>query len=156
DPAVNMRLVNLTVRVLLSSEQVVDETLANATLAFRRAANMLAQEGDRIVFEGLRQRPGIDDLEFVTNGTVEPQRGLADLRRRQLFLPLEITEDRTVGQAVVSAVVEATQQLEDNFNPGPFACVLGSVLFTGVHDPSQSLVLPADRIAPLLKGGPLL
>jgi hypothetical protein len=34
--------------------------------------------------------------------------------------------------------------------------VLGSELFNRVHDPSKSLVLPADRITPLLKGGPLL
>jgi uncharacterized linocin/CFP29 family protein len=153
---VNIKLVNVTVRVELSSEQVADETLTNAMLAFRRAANILAQEEDRIVFEGLRQRPQEDDSKFVASGKVEPHQGLADLPKRRLFPRLETHGNRTIGQAVVSAVVDATQRLENTFNPGPFACVLGSDLFTGVHDPSQSLVLPADRIAPLLKGGPLL
>jgi Encapsulating protein for peroxidase len=52
--------------------------------------------------------------------------------------------------------VKSIHRLEDNFNPGPFACVLGNELFDRAHDPSPSLVLPADRITPLLKGGPLL
>src|SRR5262249_21133734 len=150
------KLVNLTVRVLLSSEQVADESLANAVLAFRRAANILAQEEDRIVFGGLRQGPQSDDSKFVTNDRVQPQPGLADLPTRRFFTGIDFPNRKAIGRAVVSAVVDATQQLEDHFNPGPFACVLGSELFTGVHDPSQSLVLPADRIAPLLKGGPLL
>jgi uncharacterized linocin/CFP29 family protein len=155
-PGINQKLINLTAKVELTSEQVADETLTNALLTFRRAAHILAQEEDRIVFEGLRQRPQSQDSRFVTNGRVEPQQGLADLPNRRLFTTFETNGGRSIGQAVVSAVVDATQRLEDSFNPGPFACVLGSRLFTGVHDPSQSLVLPADRIAPLLKGGPLL
>ena len=155
-PEVNLKLVNLTAKVELSSEQIADETLSNAILVFRRAANILAQEEDRIVFEGLRQRPQAEDSKFVANDRVEPLPGLADLPKRQLFSGLDLDGGKSVGQAVVSAIVDATQNLEDNFNPGPFACVLGSELFTKVHDPSQSLVLPADRIAPLLKGGPLL
>jgi uncharacterized linocin/CFP29 family protein len=153
--AVNVRLLNLTVRVELSSEQVADETLTNALLAFRRAANILAQEEDRIVFEGLRQQPQNLDSKFVLNDRVEPQEGLADLPKRRLFPGFD-TAGISTGQGVITAVVNATQLLEDSFNPGPFTCVLGSELFTGVHDPSQSLVLPADRITPLLKGGPLL
>ena len=56
----------------------------------------------------------------------------------------------------MSAVVNAIHRLEDSFHPNPFACVLGNTLFDRVHDPSRSLVLPADRITPMLKGGPLL
>ena len=55
--AANLKLVNLTVRVELTSEQVADETLSNAMLAFRRAANILAQEEDRIVFAGFGRWP---------------------------------------------------------------------------------------------------
>ena len=64
--------------------------------------------------------------------------------------------NKTVGQAVVSAVVDAIRRLEDNSNSSPFACVLGNELFNEVHDPAPSFVLPSDRITPLLKGGPLL
>ena len=149
----NLKLMNLTVNVLLSSEQVADEALANATLAFRRAANILAQEEDRIVFEGFGRGFPNDDSPIVVS-KVE-QQGLADLRARQKFSGLGIPPNLT-GQAVVSAVVKAIHQLEDNSHPAPFACVLGNALFDLVYEPAQSLALPADRITPLLKGGPLL
>jgi len=164
---VNLKLINLTVNVQLSSEQVADETLSNALLAFRRAANILAQEEDRIVFAGFRRGPRRDDSEFVVNA-VEAQRGLADRpTRRQRFADLKETNGnpvdlantkdlRVIGQLVVTAVVNAIRELEESSNPAPFACVLGNFLFNKVHEPSESLVLPADRITPLLKGGPLL
>jgi uncharacterized linocin/CFP29 family protein len=155
-PDVNVKLVNLTVKVELSSEQVADETLSNAILAFRRAASIIALEQDQIVFDGFGQTPRGEDSEYVANN-VNPQRGLADLPARRRFSGFDApVADRSRGRAVVSAVVNAIHRLEDNFNPAPFACVLGNGLYDGVHDPSESLVLPADRITPLLKGGPLL
>src|SRR5438093_13095890 len=64
--SLNLRLVNLRVHVDLSTEQVADETMVNALLAFRRAGNILAQEEDRIVFNGY-QRGGQDAPQFVAN-----------------------------------------------------------------------------------------
>ncbi len=149
--AANLKLVNLTVKVELSSEQVADETLSNALLVFRRAANILGQEGDRIVFEGFDR--GDPNSPYVAN-SIRPQKGLADLPARYDFARLDRTID--AGQAVVKAVVRAIRRLEENSNPGPFACVLGNNLFDDVHTPTSSMVLPADRVSPLLKGGPLL
>jgi uncharacterized linocin/CFP29 family protein len=149
---VNVRLVNLAVTVELSSEQVADETLTNALLMFRRAASILAQEQDRVVFEGLRRRPRSDDSKFVTNADIEPQRGLADLPSRWgKFTRFTPEPGETIGQAVIRQIEEATGALADKHNPGPFACVLGGHLYTKVNSPTPSLVLPADRIAPLLK-----
>jgi hypothetical protein len=116
--AVNVRLLNLTVRVELSSEQVADETLTNALLAFRRAANILAQEEDRIVSKVYGQQPQNLDSKFVLNDRVEPQEGLADLPKRRLFPGFD-TAGISTGQGVITAVVNATQLLEDSFNPGP-------------------------------------
>lgn len=154
--AVNLRLINLTVKAQLSSEQVADETLANALLVFRRAANILAQDTDLIVFEGYQR--GGQDSEFIAN-TVPPQKGLADLfARRYDFEVVDLSKlpPERHGHQIVPAVVDAIQDLEDRFHLGPFACVLGNDFFDAVHTPSKALVLPADRIAPLLKGGPLL
>ena len=150
--AANRKLVNLTVNVLLSSEQVADEALSNAILAFRRAANILALEEDQIVFAGFGIGLLADDSKFVANN-VEQQQGLADLAARQRFPGLA---GAVTGDAVIKAVVRAIRQLEDNFNPGPFACVLGNTLYDAVYTPSASLVLPADRLTPQLNGGPLL
>jgi uncharacterized linocin/CFP29 family protein len=148
--AVNLRLVNLTVKAELTSEQVADETLSNALLVFRRAANILAQESDVIVFEGY-ERGGPNSV-YVAN-QIQPQKGLADLPARFDFEPVASPGD---GGSIVRAVVTAIQQLEDRFHPGPFACVLGREFFDKVHTPTDAMVLPADRITPLLKGGPLL
>jgi hypothetical protein len=120
-------------------------------LAFRRAANILAQEQDRIVFDGFD--PGDGTQNFVAN-RVRPQKGLADRPAR--LSRFESFRRNATGSAVVAAVVAAIGRLENALNPGPFACVLGNTLFDKAHEPSQSLVLPADRIKPLLKEGPLL
>jgi uncharacterized linocin/CFP29 family protein len=150
-PSVNLKLVNLTVKVELSSEQVADETLANAMLAFRRAANILAQGADKIVFDGFV--PGVTTLNaFVNSSGVGAQKGLADGAARRHFDPIGAA---LIGTDLVRAVVKAIRKLEDRFHSGPFACVMGNELFDAAHDPSFSLVLPADRITPLLKG-PLL
>src|SRR5258708_3092918 len=62
--SLNLRFVNLQVHVELSSEQVADETMMNALLVFRRAANILAQQEDRIVFDGYL-RGSDQDSKFV-------------------------------------------------------------------------------------------
>ena len=148
--SVNLKLVNLTVKVELSSEQVAEETLSNAMLAFRRAANILAQREDRIVFRGFE--PGETLSAFVNSSGVGAQVGLADRNARRQF---DEINGALLGPALVSAVVKAIGKLEDHSNVGPFACVMGNKLFEAAHDPTFSLVLPADRITPLLKG-PLL
>lgn len=155
-PDVNVKLVNVTVNVSLSSEQVADDTLSNALFAFRRAANILAQEEDRVVFEGFGQSPRGQDSVYVVNNP-PPQRGLADLFGRRRFTSFEPPQAGTrLGPLVLAAIVRAINTLEENLNPAPFACVLGNTLFQAVYEPTGSLVLPSDRITPLLKGGPLL
>jgi uncharacterized linocin/CFP29 family protein len=149
--SVNLKLVNLTVRVELTSEQVAEESLSNAMVAFRRAANILAQETDRIVFQGYGR--GDPNSNYVAN-SIRPQKGLADLPSRFGFP--DLPNAPSAGERVVSAVIDAIDRLEDSSNPEPFACILGNYLFEEVHRPTPSMVLPADRIRPLLKGGPLL
>jgi uncharacterized linocin/CFP29 family protein len=160
----NLQLVNLTVKVELSTEQVADETLSNAMLVFRRAASILALAEDRIVFEGYK-RGGKHDPKFVVNDQINAQKGLADTKALANFQPFDPTTVvaagpavagvNATGVAVVSEVVKAIARLEDDLNPGPFACVLGNNLFEAVQQPSFAFVLPSDRITPLLKG-PLL
>jgi uncharacterized linocin/CFP29 family protein len=153
--SVNLKLVNMTVKVELSSEQVADETMSNALLAFRRAANILALEQDRVVFAGYLRGFISENSKIIVN-TVSPQKGLADLFARREFATLSLTPGDKDGRLVVTAVVNAMTTLEGRSNPTPFACVLGNILYEAVHDPSASLVLPADRVTPLLRGGPLL
>ena len=171
DPSVNQQLVTLTVKVQLSSEQVADENLANALLAFRRAANVLAQNEDAIVFNGYAaSSPGKPATAastrvkpYLTSGPDAV--GLVDIAQPLKNITTQFIKDATgkatkdkepVGPLLVPKVVEAITHLEKNSNPGPFACVLDNKLFEAAHEPSSfSLVLPSDRLLPLLKG-PLL
>jgi len=154
--AVNLKLVNLTVKVKLSSEQIADEALSNALLAFRRAANILALEQDLVVFAGYARGFPDENSTFVTN-QAGPHKGLADLPARSTFdlLGSPASMD-ALGQSVVGATVRAMNTLETASNPSPFACVLGNNLYEAVHNPSSSMVLPADRMTPMLRGGLLL
>ncbi len=86
--SVNLKLVNMTVNVELSSEQVADETMSNALLAFRRAANILALEQDRVVFAGYLRGFVSENSKIIVN-TVSPQKGLADLFARRDFATLK-------------------------------------------------------------------
>ena len=53
----------------------------------------------------------------------------------------------------MSKIAEAISNLENRGHLGPFALVLGSNLFIAAYSPEpNSLVLPADRIKPLLEG----
>ena len=60
-----LKLFNLTVKVELSSEQVTEEALSSALLAFRRAANNLAQVEDELVFNGFDEKAArtADDID---------------------------------------------------------------------------------------------
>jgi uncharacterized linocin/CFP29 family protein len=147
-----LKLFNLTVNVVLSSEQVAEEALSSALLAFRRAANTLAQVEDDLVFNGFNKnvaRTGRTASIVVTHpDTLE---GLAEVNRGSKTKLR--TKGGDVGEKLVTAVVKAISDLEDDSHSGPFACVLGSNLFEEAHKPREkSMVLPADRITPLLNG----
>lgn len=154
-----IKLYNLAVKVELSNQQVADEAVPSAILAFRRAANILARVQDDIVFNGFnpankvgRQQASkhTPTNEVVTN---RPDRlsGLADSHDTARVANVIVKN----GPDVVRAVARAIAELEDSSYTSPFACVLGNDVFVAVHTPESNLVLPADRIAPMLNG-PLL
>ena len=153
-------LTKISVNVYLKSAQVEQQDLYDAHILFRRAANFIARVEDRIVFGGqpcASPDPrlfGIQPYVYRVSGG-EQFRGL-------------IAEAVNAGQHtvirrgaptenLVTAVAQAISDLENEGHLGPFGLVLGSNLFVMAHTPSSSLVLPADRIKPLLgEGGALL
>jgi len=155
-------LTKISVNVYLTSAQLCQPDLSSALILFRRAANLIARVEDRIVFGG---QPGPDPNPLILNirppifrvSSGEQFRGLiAEARALTnpshcIPVPIGSLPDR-----IVTAVATAISNLEDHGHLSPFALVLGSNLFIMAHDPSPSLVLPADRIKPLLGGGPLL
>ena len=146
---------NLTVNVLLSSEQVADETLANATLAFRRAANILAQEEDRIVFEGFGRGFPNEDSPIVVN-KVEHSRDSPICVRDGNSLVWEFHRSLHGSSRCIRGGEgdSASWKTTHTLLPSLACWATHSLIVYTNH--AQSLALPADRITPLLKGGPLL
>jgi len=175
-----LKLFNLRVFVELSNEQVADESLSSALLAFRRAANTLAQVEDDIVFNGYDDAQALAAGENRTKAKALlagfPPQLLPEVVGNQpkaLIGLVHVDPTGTVGtlpqiqacaakrgraqkpgEHVVGEVAQAVVKLEAAFHPGPFACVLDADLFKAVHTPDRGL-LPADSIRPLLNG-PLL
>lgn len=143
----------LRVFVHLKHEQVRDDTLASALLAFRRAANLLARTEDHIVFNGYdntekaryaRAGSSSADVDGVISGDIS-SKGLLERAVARVNRALTVSD-------IVKIVAEAVGELDVYGYPGPFACVLGNGAFVEAHSPTPSMVMPADRITPILKG----
>jgi uncharacterized linocin/CFP29 family protein len=171
-----LKLFNVTVHVTLSTEQVSDDTLSSALLAFRRAANILAQAQDHLVFNGRGAektsaekrlpsapappiQPGVsvtgeDSVKGLIN--VHSATNIADsaaklktLRSASSATPAS----NVIGQHLVTDIAGAVVHLETDGHPGPFVTFLGADAFVAAHTPETgSLVLPADRITPIING----
>ncbi|MDR4460789.1 MAG: bacteriocin family protein [Nitrospirales bacterium] len=155
-------LTKISVNVYLTSAQLCQPDLASALILFRRAANLISRVEDRIVFGG---QPGPDPEPRLLNISPPIFRVSGGAQFRGLIaeaLAITPTPHCTAippgpnPQYIVTAVANAIADLEEEGHLSPFALVLGSNLFIMAHNPSPSLVLPADRIKPLLGGGPLL
>ena len=147
------RLTTLAVNVGLRGAQVAEGDLDTALVAFRRAANLIARAEDYVVFRG---QPGPNPR---TPRALRP----CDIRGGARFLGLLPTALMIAQEPVgfplpvglVGAVSRAVSRLERRGHLGPFAVVLGNHLFDAAHSPLGTLVLPSDRIRPLIDG-PLL
>jgi uncharacterized linocin/CFP29 family protein len=120
---------------------------------------MIARVEDYLVFNQ-QSRPDPDPAEIqvdpkgfrVTGG----ERFLGLIRHADKEGNIVHVTPGPLGGALVMAVVTAIAGLERKGHLGPFALVLGSRLFIHAHTPEpNSLVMPADRIKPLL-GGPMM
>ena len=162
-------LTTLQVRVILHGAQMADPRLTSALEMFRRASNVLARLEDAIVFRGQKgkdQGPvdeainGLKAIWTVRGGQKsggllgDPEIELSDNRTCERADPSR--ELLGSGQHLIHQVSEKIGKLEGSGHFGPFAVVLGQTLFADAHAASAALVLPSDRIIPLLGGGPLL
>lgn len=159
-----------TVYVSLKQQQMVQKDLGDALLAFRRAANLVARAEDAIVFNGLKHSPGREErIQFpspeelaaanvppnchVTGG--EPSEGLYDYGQTYATKTAFQNEFggivRSTGEALVRAIATSITTLEADGHLGPFACIMGTTAYVTAYTPDRnSLVLPSDRIQPML------
>jgi uncharacterized linocin/CFP29 family protein len=154
---------SLEVHVRLRREQVRDESLSSGSLAFRRAANLLAMVQDAIVFHGGPQSPdayagepvamaiplGPGPNSSLVKQVVKPDRDIApgglvasgaannpDLAEGAYKKPPKEengSPEESDGESLVSKVQNAISTLDGNRHSGPFTCVLGNKAFFAAH-----------------------
>ena len=159
---------SLAVNVALTSQEAADPELSAALIQFRRAASIIARLEDALVFCGQpgpgMAPPGLGGLPQVFDiGAGGAQPGLVALPGDFLPGPLPCFPRQNLsnpasnqpGGTLANLIIDAIGRLETAGYSTPFACVLGQRLYSNLHTPSDSLVLPRDRVMPFLEG-PLL
>jgi uncharacterized linocin/CFP29 family protein len=148
-------LTTMQVRVSLRGAQMADPKLTSALEMFRRASNVLARLEDAIVFRGQTAEDegpvydaikGLPAIWTVRGGKTSG--GLLGESAPELA--------NLSGVHLVHQVSKTIGKLEGRGHFGPFAVILGETLFAEAQSPTNTLVLPSDRIIPFLGGGPLL
>jgi len=150
-----LKLFNLRMLVELSSEQVNEEGLSSALLAFRRAANILGRDEDKIIFNGYSSaKSSMASGQKVASLTSKSETAAGLVPKKAPYKgPRGAVKNGDIGELLVQDVVKKIGELEEGSHPGPFVGILGDRLFEEAHRPRpSSMVLPADRIAPMLKG----
>jgi uncharacterized linocin/CFP29 family protein len=160
----------IAVNVQVRTREAADPELRAALVMFRRAANVIVRHEDALIFQG-RSKAENPDTPFhigfqnVAHGLGVPDVGahVSDIGGNMPAVGL-ITAARTEprrqsnwdpvlsGETIVADIIAAIQSLESRMRLGPFACVLGHDLFRRICTPTDSMVLPRDRILPFLQG----
>ncbi len=166
DDVDTIQLLELSVEVKLSRQQVEEEDLGSALLLFRWAANLIARTEDWVIFNGMPEpynKPAF--VHIAGNGDAPPPRncqisggrmGVEGLLSSAQSVSHQLDRPGAHGEDLVPLIVEATGELEQNGYLAPFAVFLANDLFRLAYKPANgSLVLPRDRIEPFV-GGPLL
>jgi uncharacterized linocin/CFP29 family protein len=135
-----LALLEETQPFLLSKEQYHDEDkIGTAATLASRAANRLAQAMDTAIFVG-GTNPNLLDTAMAT---------------RQI--PVDLLDDavpEVYGENTFKAVAKAYAALQEKNHYGPYALVLFTDQFADAHAPLRTtLIMPADRIRPLMTAG---
>ena len=161
DDISTIALVELQAPVNLTKLQAEDADLSAALLLIRRAANLLARAHDCVVYRGQE-----DKGKPPTTSKFPSKVKVADGRKNEGLCLSSLSSSGTevdvmpdaskgqeYGEALVPAVSKALVMLESAGYIGSYVMVLGQTLFEDATTPSRgSLVLPKDRIEPMLDG----
>jgi len=151
----------LAVNVALTSQEASDPELGAALVQFRRAASIVARLEDALLFNG-QAGPGVPPPNVASlppvfdigGGGFQP--GLSAVEGTATFprLDQDLKADPT-PEKLVQGIIDGIGTLEAAGQFGPFASVLDHKLYSLLHEPAESFVLPRDRVTPFLEG-PLL
>jgi len=149
---------SLAVNVVLTSQEGCDPEQASALIQLKRAANLIARAEDALLLRGQagpRALVGVGRLPAVFEvGMGARQPGLLadpDEPPRNYGRRVQVNPGPD-GRTLAARIITATSRLEARGHNRPFACILGNTLYDRLHDPTASMILPRDRVAPALEG----
>lgn len=159
-----LHLTKIAINVPLRTREAADPDLAAGLVMFRRAANYIARIEDALVFNG---RPGPGALppfgaagipaviQVTGDGAVPGIFPFIGPWGGRTLINVAAALGATLGDRVVTSIIQAINQLDAQGQLGPYSCALSPRLFEAICTPNANLVLPRDRILPFLQG-PLL
>jgi uncharacterized linocin/CFP29 family protein len=154
DESAVIALVELGVEFGLTRQQTAAEAQNQTGVALAtRAANLLAQAEDRIIFSG---DAALDDPLFkrVQKRSGDAGPGLLGVADQAIAVQPVSDNPKRYMDNTFTAVVEACAMLQQQGQNGPFALALHSDVYADtLASPPTSLVMPADRIRPLVALG---
>lgn len=146
-------IVELTAEFTLTTAQVAGEaSLLTATSLATRAANLLAQAEDTLIFQG---DAGNNSAVF----TFVSQRqlagtGLVASAAEEIVVPPIAAGSNQYGEHTFAAVAQGCADLQAKGQYGPYALALQDAVYADTLAPLPgTLVSPADRIKPLVTQG---
>lgn len=148
-------LITVAINLELTPTQQSESDLSSALTLFARAANIIARTEDGIIFQG--KDPQIQPSCVVKPAPL-PQHGLLNALQasNKLLLSPDPQSGKVTGEELVTRIADGVTVLDGEGYLAPYALVLGEGLFLIAQTPNKDgLVLPSDRIRPLIEG-PLL
>jgi uncharacterized linocin/CFP29 family protein len=157
-------IVEIQVGFALTQQQFAQEAgVMTANSLATRAANLLSQAEDLLLFQG---NEGLKDVLFVppnnlvTHQSGDPGSGLLVLRATPPLPPDQIIDvpskagEPTWGETTFEKVADGYARLQDKGHYGPYALALPTRVYADTYAPlADTLIIPADRIKPLVTAG---
>jgi uncharacterized linocin/CFP29 family protein len=159
DEAAVTPLIEIWVEFALTQQQTAaEEALQTAVTLATRAANLLSQGEDLLLFQGdteIRRDPLFALRTIQTRGGPGP-RGLANAAADPPLLTIDVPlgdDGKTYGEETFTAVAEAYSGLQKKGHYGPYALVLPTKAYADAFAPlKNTLILTADRLLPIVEG----
>jgi uncharacterized linocin/CFP29 family protein len=169
DEGATTRINEFWVEFALTPQQVdhemrdINETgHSTAVTLATRAANLLAQAEDLVIFQGQNALTGSSLFQngIVFNRGVPADAGLLDIVTGAAALPasqiiqVPPKSPDVYGENTFAAVAKGYSVLQGNGQYGPYALVLHFIPYADTYAPlPTTLILTADRIEPLMTAG---
>jgi uncharacterized linocin/CFP29 family protein len=167
DEGTTFSLFEISVGFSLTQQQVENEGgLMTAVTLATRATNFLSQAEDILIFQG---DDGIKNTDLFKTKRVRRRNGsfgeglvkVAEDQRQSKpshVIPVPLNPNAPTpngyGENTFTAVSQAYSRLQDLGHYGPYALVLHDAVYADTYAPLKTtLIMPADRIRPLVTAG---